>query len=128
MVRDVRARAATGPVVVTPAARVLAAVPIGLAGLGILAQIAHPLLAGEALRTATVTSVVLLSAAAVTHAAAAWGVRAALVMFATASGLGLLAESVGVATGVPFGEYSYAGTLGPELAGVVRLLGASTCT
>ena len=33
-------------------------------------------------------------------------------------GLGLLAEAVGTATGVPFGDYSYTGTLGTELLGV----------
>jgi hypothetical protein len=96
----------------------LAAVPVGLAATGILVQIAHPLLDGDTLHGATVTSVVLLCAAAVTHAALAWGPRAAATLLVTASGLGLLAEGVGVATGVPFGEYTYAGTLGPKVGGV----------
>ncbi len=34
------------------------------------------------------------------------------------AGGGLLAEAVGVRTGYPFGEYSYAGTLGPEVLDV----------
>ena len=100
----------------------LAAVPVGLAATGVLAQIAHPLLDGSSLRRATVTAVLLLSAAAVTHAALAWGVRAAATLLVTAAGLGLLAEAVGVATGVPFGEYSYAGTLGPKIGGVPVLV------
>ena len=100
----------------------LTAVPVGLAAGGILAQIAHPLLDGSSLRRATVTVVLLLSAAAVTHAALAWGVRAAATMLVTAAGLGLLAESVGVASGVPFGEYAYADTLGPKVAGVPLLV------
>jgi uncharacterized membrane protein len=100
----------------------LAAVPVGLAATGILVQIAHPLLDGDTLHGATVTSVVLLCAAAVTHAALAWGPRAAATLLVTASGLGLLAEGVGVATGVPFGEYTYAGTLGPKVGGVPLLV------
>jgi putative membrane protein len=107
----------------TPGARTPgAAVPAVLAGAGILAQIAHPLLDGAALRAATVAAVVLLAAAAVTHAAGAWGWHAAATMLATAGGLGLLAEAVGVATGAPFGEYTYADTLGPKLVGVPILV------
>jgi len=37
---------------------------------------------------------------------------------AVASGGGLLAEAVGLRTGLPFGEYAYAGTLGAEVLGV----------
>ena len=35
---------------------------------------------------------------------------------------GCAAEAVGVATGVPFGQYAYAGTLGPQLLGVPLLV------
>jgi putative membrane protein len=41
-----------------------------------------------------------------------------VVLLAVAGGGGLLAEAVGVRTGVPFGRYSYTGDLGPELLGV----------
>jgi putative membrane protein len=34
------------------------------------------------------------------------------------AGTGLLAEAVGTATGVPFGQYDYAGSLGAKLLGV----------
>jgi putative membrane protein len=113
-----------GPPAITAAARhrPVAALPVALAGAGILAQIAYPLLDGAPLRAATVATVVLLAAAAVTHAAAAWGVRAAAVLLAVAAGIGLAAEAVGVATGVPFGGYDYAGTLGPEVLGVPALV------
>jgi len=39
-----------------------------------------------------------------------------------AGGGGLLVEAVGVRTGLPFGEYAYAGTLGPQLLGVPLLV------
>jgi putative membrane protein len=40
----------------------------------------------------------------------------------TAGAIGLAAEAVGVATGVPFGRYAYAGTLGPQVLGVPVLV------
>lgn len=93
-------------------------VALGLAAAAVLAQVLYPLLDGAALRAATVASVVLFCAAAVTHAGATRGVRTALVVVAVAGGTGLVAEAVGVATGFPFGEYAYTGTLGPQVAGV----------
>jgi putative membrane protein len=94
-------------------------VPAGvLAGLGILAQIAYPLLSGPALRAATIASVLLLAGAAVADAGARWGARAALALLAGAGGLGLLAETLGVHTGFPFGDYAYSDGLGPRLVGV----------
>jgi carotene biosynthesis associated membrane protein len=94
------------------------AVPAALAAAGVLAQIAYPLLDGEPLRLVTIATVLLLAGAALTHAAATFGTRAAVALLVTAGGLGLAAEAVGVATGFPFGSYAYAGTLGPELLGV----------
>ncbi len=90
----------------------------GLAGAGVLAQIAYPLLTGPALRTATILSVLLLAAAAVLHAGAAWGPGPGAVLLLVAGGLGLAAETVGVHTGFPFGHYSYSNGLGPRLAAV----------
>jgi len=112
------------PPAITTAARhrPVAALPAALAAAGILAQVAYPLLDGAPLRAATIATVVLLAAAAVTHAAAAWGVRAAASLLAGAAGIGLAAEAVGVATGVPFGAYDYAGSLGPEVLGVPALV------
>jgi uncharacterized membrane protein len=98
----------------------------GLAAAGILTQIAYPLLGdssggdggGQALRAATVLSVILLAAAAVTHAGAVWGLRRALTLLVVAGGLGLVAETIGVHTGLPFGDYAYTDRLGPKLLGV----------
>jgi putative membrane protein len=54
----------------------------------------------------------------VLHASAWLGPRAAVALLAGAAGLGLALEAVGVATGVPFGRYAYAATLGPQVLGV----------
>lgn len=91
---------------------------VTLVALGVLTQVGYPLLAGDALRIATVFSVFLLSGACVLHAGTAWGARGALGLLVIAGGLGLAAETVGVHTGYPFGEYVYSNSLGPQLAGV----------
>jgi carotene biosynthesis associated membrane protein len=85
---------------------------------GVLTQIAYPLLFGPALRAATIVSVLLLAAAALTHAGATRGRSAALIVLVVAGGLGLAAETIGVHTGFPFGAYAYADSLGPRLFGV----------
>jgi putative membrane protein len=94
-------------------------VPAVLAAAVVLAQIAYPLTpAGTARDRLTVATVVLFAAASVLHAATSRGIRAAVALVVVAGGGGLLAEAVGVATGVPFGRYDYAGTLGPRVLGV----------
>jgi uncharacterized membrane protein len=90
----------------------------GLAAAGVLAQIAYPLLSGSPLRAATVASVVLLAASAVTHAGFTWGPRRAATLLVVAGGLGLAAETLGVHTGLPFGDYAYTDRLQPQLFGV----------
>ncbi len=89
----------------------------------ILTQITYPLTAGIG-RDRVTAAVVLLSAlAALTHAWATRGPRWAAGLLLIVSGLGLAAEIVGVATGFPFGCYTYAQhRLGPELAGVPLLV------
>jgi len=96
----------------------LALVSLVLAGAAVLAQVAHPLLSGDALHVATVAAVGLFAAAALTDAARRFGVAAAATVLVVAGGLGLAAEAVGTATGLPFGEYAYAGTLGPQVLDV----------
>lgn len=108
----------------SPAARpfglpvVGAAAVWSLVGAAVLVQIVYPLVPDGALTPVTVTSVLLFSAASVADAARRHGARGAAVLLAVAGGGGLLAESVGLATGLPFGEYAYSGTLGAEVAGV----------
>jgi uncharacterized membrane protein len=89
-----------------------------LAALTVLAQIAYPLTTGETLRLLTIATVLLFAAASLVHAAVTRGPRAAVVLLVVAGGIGLLAEAVGVRTGVPFGTYAYARSLGPQLLDV----------
>ena len=96
----------------------LATVPIAFAVLTVLAQIAYPLLHGDARTTATILAVVLFFCASVSHAWVWRGGRAAIVLVAVTAGLGLAAEAIGVRTGFPFGRYEYRGTLGASLLSV----------
>ena len=89
-----------------------------LVGAGVLAQVAYPLVDGSPRDALTVATVVICCAAAVAHAAVTRGARAALALVLVTAGGGLLVEAVGRATGVPFGGYDYAGSLGPKLLGV----------
>jgi uncharacterized membrane protein len=85
----------------------------------VLLQIAYPLTpVGSARDGLTIATVLVFAAASVAHAGLTRGARAAVGLVVVAGGGGLLAEAVGVATGVPFGSYDYAGTLGPRLFGV----------
>jgi uncharacterized membrane protein len=95
------------------------AVPVVLAGAVVVLQIGYPLTpAGTARDGLTVATVLVFAAASLLHAGLTRGPRAAAGLLAVAGGGGLLAEAVGVATGVPFGSYDYTGTLGPRLLGV----------
>jgi uncharacterized membrane protein len=109
-----------------PLLRLLAA---PLTALAVLSQVLYPLVDGDpsaasnpTLVAVTTVSVCLFCSASVVHAAAAAGSRAALLLVAIAGGTGLLAESIGVATGFPFGRYHYTGTLGPAVLGVPVLV------
>ncbi|GAB3262893.1 carotenoid biosynthesis protein [Kineosporia babensis] len=95
---------------------------IVLVAAGILTQISYPLTSGEALRAVTVISVLLLTSAGLLHAALRWNIPRAMVLFLVAGGIGLLAETVGVKTGYPFGEYLYTERLGLQLVGVPVLV------
>ena len=94
------------------------AVPAVLAAATVLAQIAYPLVPGDGRNRLTVATVLLFFAASVTHALATRGPRFTAALVAVTAGGGLLAEAVGTHTGVPFGRYTYAGTLGPQLLAV----------
>jgi putative membrane protein len=111
--------AATRPWLVAGATGRLA---VAAAAVGVLAQVAYPLLSGESLRVATVLSVVALATAAVLHAVSVRGAAWGLAAFAIVGTLGWLAEAVGVATGFPFGAYAYADTLGVQVADVPLLV------
>ncbi|WP_211225937.1 carotenoid biosynthesis protein [Nocardioides alkalitolerans] len=106
------------PVRVRPRTRAVAA---ALAGAAVLVQMAFPFTDGGTLAL-TAASVLLLAAAAVTHAASVAGPLPAAVLLVVAGGVGLVAEAVGVRTGFPFGDYAYTGTLGLEVLGVPALV------
>ena len=101
-----------------PPAPRLRQLPVALAGAAVLLQVAYPLVSGTARDRLTVLTVAVFAAASVTHAAVHRGVGWAGAYLAATAGLGLLAESVGTNTGVPFGEYAYADSLGPALLDV----------
>jgi putative membrane protein len=92
--------------------------PLGLAGATVLTQILYPLTGGELRNGLTVLTVLLFAAASLTAAARRDGRSYALVLLVVTAGGGFVAEAIGVATGVPFGDYAYAGSLGPRLLGV----------
>lgn len=95
------------------------AIPAVAAVALVLVQITYPLTAGVARDRVTVAVVLLTVATALSHAVTTRGLRWAAGFFVIVSGLGLLAEMIGTATGFPFGAYSYAvDRLGPALADV----------
>lgn len=91
------------------------AIPWVLAAATIATQIAYPLAEGGSLRRVTIASVVLFFLASVSHAVVHRGSGWALRLVVVTAGGGLVAELVGVRTGMPFGDYAYATTLGPAL-------------
>lgn len=99
----------------TPAA---ARVPVGLAVATVLLQIAYPLVSGHPRNVLTVVTVVVFFLASAAHAALHRGIAWALAFVLVTAGFGLVAESVGTATGYPFGHYSYADSLGHKAFGV----------
>lgn len=88
----------------------------------VLVQIPYPLLSGAPLRAVTVAAVLLLGTATTLHAIAAHGPAAAARATAATVAVALTAEAIGLRTGIPFGRYSYADTLGPAILGVPLLV------
>lgn len=94
-------------------------IPALLGAAVVLAQVAYPLTPSGSTRDGlTVGTVLLFAAASLAHAGLTRGPRAAAGLLLVAGGGGLLAESAGVATGYPFGDYNYTDTLGPAVLGV----------
>ncbi|MGY1976454.1 carotenoid biosynthesis protein [Nocardia gipuzkoensis] len=90
--------------------------PLAFAAAAIVAQIGYPLTTGGARDRITVAIVLLSAGAALAHATATRGLRYAIGFLVVVSGLGLTAEVIGTATGVPFGCYEYAvDRFGPAL-------------
>jgi putative membrane protein len=89
-----------------------------LAGLTVLLQIAYPLVHGSARDRLTIATVLAFFGATAAHATRTRGPGWTLGYLLVTAGGGLLAESTGTRTGVPFGDYTYAGDLGPKLLDV----------
>lgn len=101
-----------------PGGALLGRVCLGLTAAVVLTQIAYPLTEGLLLHRLTVLVVVLFATTSLVHAWASRGAAWAVALVVLAAGGGLLAEAIGVRTGMPFGRYRYADTLGPGIAGV----------
>ena len=102
--------------------RVHEAVPLLLAVLMVLTAIAYPLSSGSGRDAVSWTIVVLGATLSVTHAAISRGFRAGLGVLLLVAVTAVAFEAVGLATGVPYGTYTYADSLGPTLLGVPFLV------
>jgi uncharacterized membrane protein len=89
-----------------------------LVAAAVLVQICYPLTPAPLRTAVTVLSVCVFAAASTADAARLHGLRGAMVLLAVAGGGGLLAETVGLGTGFPFGSYAYTDTLGPTVLAV----------
>jgi uncharacterized membrane protein len=94
-----------------------------LAAATVLAEIAYPLVRSHGRTVLTIVTVLLFAATSLAHAWVSRGWRAAAALAVVVGGGGLAVEAVGVASGWPFGRYGYAGTLGPQVAGVPLVIG-----
>jgi carotene biosynthesis associated membrane protein len=94
------------------------ALPWVLAIATVLAQIAWPLTHGATRDALTVGTVVLFFLASASHAVVSRGWFWAAGWFLASVAIGFGAEVLGTRTGLPFGDYSYASSLGPQVLGV----------
>ena len=101
----------------------LRTVPAALGGTAVVLQIAYPLVHGTVRDGLTIAIVVVFAAACVGHASASRGVVFGVAMLATTAIPGFAVEVLGVHTGVPFGTYAYATTLGPRVFAVPIVIG-----
>lgn len=93
-------------------------VPDALAALVVLLQIGYPLTGGRPRELLTIATVGVFFLATTGHALLHRGAGWTAAYVSVTAGTGLLAEALGTATGVPFGDYTYADSLGPKLLDV----------
>lgn len=96
--------------------------PLVIAGALVLTAIAYPLTTGSARDAVSWTIVVLGSLLSVVHAGLSRGVRTAAVVLVLVTATAVAFEAVGLATGFPYGSYTYSDALGPTLLGVPFLV------
>ncbi|SET03502.1 carotenoid biosynthesis protein [Geodermatophilus poikilotrophus] len=113
----------SGPALARQGSRT-AALPWVPAVLLVLTAIAYPLTdAGGAVRDAVSWTIVLLgSTVSVVHATVSRGARTGAGVLLVTAATAVVFESVGLATGFPYGEYTYSDDLGPTLLGVPFLV------
>ncbi|MGY1746238.1 carotenoid biosynthesis protein [Blastococcus sp. SYSU D00695] len=99
-----------------------AAVSWALTGALVLTAIAYPLTHGDARRAVSWAVVLLGAGLSVTHSSLSRGARTGLGVFALVAGAAVGIEALGLATGFPYGEYTYSDDLGPTLLGVPFLV------
>ncbi len=101
-----------------------AALPWTPAVLLVLAAIAYPLTDdGGSVRGAVTWLIVLLgSTVSVVHATVSRGARTGAGVLLVTAATAVVFEAVGLATGFPYGEYTYSDDLGPTLLGVPFLV------
>jgi putative membrane protein len=98
------------------------AIPVAVAVVLVLTAIAYPLTSGAG-RDAVSWAIVLLGATlSVVHAWLARGRRTGAGVLLLVAVTAVAFEAIGLATGFPYGRYTYAGTLGPTLLGVPFLV------
>ena len=89
------------------------------------AQLVYPRLPARRLVPATRGIVALMLGASAAEAAEARGGPRAAALVGSAAGIGFATELAGVATGRPFGHYTYGPGLGPRVGGVPLLAAAA---
>ncbi|MGY1822293.1 carotenoid biosynthesis protein [Geodermatophilus sp. SYSU D00079] len=97
-------------------------VPWALAGLVVLVAVSYPLTDGGARNAVSWTIVLLGAALSVGHAGLSRGARAGAGVLLVTAATAVAFEAVGLATGVPYGQYAYSDDLGPTLFGVPFLV------
>lgn len=99
---------------------------LGLMGAWLLVMLSMPIavhfLGEPGLVAGTIAGVILQAGLVLAVLYAAWGFRRTLLTSLGVVGLAWLAEAVGSATGIPFGDYAYTGRLQPQLAHVPVLI------
>ena len=108
----------TTTVAETSAEPLLRRLPVLLAVVTVLLQVAYPLVEGRPRDLLTLVTVGMFFLASTSHALVHRGARWTALYVLVTAGFGLLAEAVGTRTGLPFGQYEYADSLGPKLLGV----------
>jgi len=102
--------------------RRLLAGSVALAGATVLLQVAYPLTGDRQLGRLSAVTVVVACGACLAHTLAVWGPAPTVAFTAVVVAGGFAVEALGVATGFPFGHYTYAHSLGPLLLGVPLLV------